>query len=252
MKNASGIFAAVLGAALLWNNVGPDFTSPAEPGIISVTGDAAVRVVPDEVLITLGVETWHRELGVALRRNDKRVEEILATVSALGIRSKDIQTDYISVDPTHEDYYSEPRIINGYTVRKTMVVTLKDVSRFEKLLVAVTEAGTTNVQGIQFRTSELREFRDQARALATGAAREKAEAMAAELGMEIGRATSVREDHVGWWSWYGYGWWGAHGEPMWQNVVQNAGNPPPELEGSFAPGQISITARVSVSFELSG
>jgi hypothetical protein len=56
------------------------------------------------------------------------------------------------------------------------------------LLGVRTTPRTTNVQGIQFRTSELREFRDQARALATGAAREKAEAMAAELGMEIGRA----------------------------------------------------------------
>ncbi|MGD9147624.1 MAG: hypothetical protein PVI80_18800, partial [Anaerolineae bacterium] len=29
-----------------------------EPGLITVTGDAEVRVVPDEVILTLGIETW--------------------------------------------------------------------------------------------------------------------------------------------------------------------------------------------------
>jgi uncharacterized protein YggE len=121
---------------------------------------------------------------------------------------------------------------------------------FEDLLTAVTEAGATNVHGIDFRTSELRKYRDQARALAVQAAGEKAEAMADVLSNSVGNTKSIYEDHVGWWSWYGYGWWGSRSGGMSQNVVQNASGPSSDFDGAFAPGQISVNARVTVTFEL--
>ena len=73
--------------------------------------------------------------------------------------------------------------------------------------------------------------------------------MAGELGHAVGRAVLIREDRSGWWSSYG-GWWGeGRGGYMSQNVVQNAsGGAAPE--GALAPGQISVTAHVTVTFEL--
>jgi uncharacterized protein YggE len=118
------------------------------------------------------------------------------------------------------------------------------------LLTALTEGGATNIHGIEFRTTELRKYRDQARALAVQAAREKATAMAAELDISIGAPTHIREDQVGWWSWYGHSWWATGYGSMSQNVVQNAGPSSVEVEGSIEPGQISVTARVSATFEI--
>ena len=43
-----------------------------EDRTINVTGDAEVRVVPDEVILTLGVETDDMEIDVAKRKNDER------------------------------------------------------------------------------------------------------------------------------------------------------------------------------------
>jgi uncharacterized protein YggE len=250
MKALSGYLAAVVGLGFLLTSFGDLTTDPKETvGTISVTGEAVVRVVPDEVIITLGVETFHRELSVAKRKNDERVTDVIRMAQRHGIESKHIQTDYIGIDPRYEDGYFR-EVIEGYYVRKTVVVTLKDIDQFEPLLTAVTEAGTTNVHGIDFRTSELRKYRDQARALATKAAREKAQAMAGELGASIGAPTSVHENQTGWWSWYGWGWWSYRRDTMSQNVVQNVGDAPPDIEGAFAPGQISVNANVSVSFEL--
>jgi uncharacterized protein YggE len=112
------------------------------------------------------------------------------------------------------------------------------------------EAGANYVHGIDFRTTELRRHRDHARSLALQAAEEKAEAMATDMGQRIGRPLSIREDHYGWWSWYG-SWWGSRGGGRaTQNVVQSAGTAPRNLEGPTSPGQLSVTARVTVSFEL--
>src|SRR5207253_2892836 len=51
---------------------------------ISVTGDAQVNVVPDEVIITLGIETSDKVLKTAKNENDQRVAQVIATIKDLG------------------------------------------------------------------------------------------------------------------------------------------------------------------------
>jgi uncharacterized protein YggE len=242
------IVVSLILALSAWT-VSPQAEIDKEPGYITVTGDADVRVVPDEVLLTLGVETWDEELSVAKLQNDNRVKAVLDIARGYGVESRHIQTDLISIEPRYHDNYEKDRLI-GYFVRKTIVITLKDISRFEDLLTSILTADVNYVHGIQFRTTELRQHRDQARALAIKAAQEKAEAMAGELGQTIGGPTSIREDHAGWYSWYG-SWWGyRRGNGMAQNVIQEVGGNDPASGDTIAPGQITVNARVTVTFEL--
>jgi uncharacterized protein YggE len=222
----------------------------SEPGLVTVTGDAEVRVVPDEVILTLGVETWDKNLSKAKRENDERVKAVLELAKTYGIESKYIQTDHVSIEPRYHDSYRQEDFI-GYFVRKTIVITLKDISQFEDLLTSVLEAGVNYVHGIQFRTTELRQHRDEARALAIKAAQEKANALVGELGQRVGKPRTIREDQVGWWSWYN-AWWGSRwsGGPATQNVIQEVGGESFTSEGVLAPGQITVKARVTVTFEL--
>jgi len=220
-----------------------------DPRLITVTGDAEVRVVPDEVILALGIETWDKDLGTAKSQNDERLKTVLALVQGLGVESRHIQTEHISIEPRYRDSY-EKRDFIGYFVRKTVVVTLKDISKFETLLSSVLEGGANYVHGIEFRTTELRKHRDEARALAVKAAQEKAIALAAELGQKVGQPHKIQEEQSDWWSSYGV-WWGARwGGAMAQNVIQNVGEGSAPVEGTLAPGQITVRARVSVSFTL--
>lgn len=221
-----------------------------EPRLITVTGEAEIRVVPDEVILTLGIETWDKSLSIAKSRNDEIAKKLFALATTYSIDSKHIQTDYINIEPRYRDGYYEQSDFIGYFVRKTVVITLRDLSQFEDLLADALAAGATHVQGIEFRTTELRKHRDQARTLAIRAAREKAEAMAAELGQKIGAPTAIREEPSGWFSGYG-AWWGSPwGNSMTQNTIQETPGATSLSESSLAPGQINITARVTVSFEL--
>jgi uncharacterized protein YggE len=172
-----------------------------------------VRVVPDEVVLTVGVETRDEKLGTAKNDNDKRVQRVLDLAGDYGIKAKHIQTRYISVEPRYdEDYFGN--VLTHYVVRKTIVITLKDISKFEDLLTDLLEAEVNYMHGIQFRTSELRKHRDQARALAIEAARGKAVALAGELGQEVGRLWAINEDQSYWWSGYD-SWWG----PRWGSAM---------------------------------
>jgi uncharacterized protein len=257
MKDRMSILGFVLAALLITVTLGAapaaaQTTPPqdrAEPRLVTVTGEAVVNVVPDEVVLTLGVESSDKQLRRAKSLNDERVKQVLATAEKLGIPAKDTQTDHISIEPRYRDNY-EQRDFVGYFVRQRIEITLKDVSQFENLLTDVLDAGANYVHGIQFRTSELRKHKDEARALAIKAAREKAVALAQELGQNVGKPYSIHEDQEGWWSGYNTGWGSAGGLGMTQNVVQNAGNGGAEMEGALAPGQLGVTARVTVSFEL--
>jgi len=242
------VFVAIALALVLFVGTAsvPQSVQATGDRLITVTGDADVKVVPDEVVLLLGVETWDKDLSVAKSQNDERVKKVLALVKDFGIESKHVQTDQISVEPRYEDSYTQRDFV-GFFVRKSVVVTLKDISKFEDMLTGVLSAGATHIYGVQYRTTELRRYRDQARALAIKAAQEKAVAMATELGQKVGKPTSIHEDYSGWWSPYNVRWGGA----MAQNVVQNvSGGGTPSDDSSIALGQITVNARVTVSFEL--
>ena len=220
-------------------------------GTISVTGDATVKVVPDEIVITLGVETRSEYLDEAKQENDKRVRRVIALAKSHGVEAKHIQTDFINIFPEYEYLNHAVDRIVGYRVGKTIVITLRDIDKFDGLFADVLELGANYVHGVEFRTTELRKYRDQARALAINAAEEKAIALASELSHSIGNPTHINENHSGWWSSYG-SWWGYRwgSNMMSQNVVQNAGLEGYTTEGGVAPGQIKVSASVSVTFDL--
>lgn len=225
-------------------------TASAEEGrTITVTGDAEIRVPPDEVIITLGVETSDPRIAEAMRQNSERVQKVLALTQSYGIDPDLVQTEYIELEPRYRDSY-EQRDFIGYFARKTIVVTLRDLARFEGFLTDALESGVNYLHGIEFRTTELRKYRDQARSLAIRAAREKADALARELDQTIGRPESITENQNWWWSSYS-SWWGSRwSSGMSQNVIQNAGEPAMSVEGALAPGQIVVRASITVSFEL--
>jgi uncharacterized protein len=249
MQKNVWMIIGLIACAILFANVRPveaqDRSNSART--INVTGDAEVKVAPDEVILILGVETLDKDIRTAKRQNDESIKKLLALTRDFGIDPKYVQTDQINVDPRYRNGYYVDSDFIGYAVRKYVVVTLKDISRFEDFYTAILNAGANHVYGIQFRTTELRKYRDQARALAIQAAREKAGAMSRELGQTIGQPQSIQENYSNWSAWYDMRWGGG---AMTQNVVQNVSSASMNEQGTFAPGQISVTARVTVAFEL--
>jgi len=243
---AVGLLAVLaLGA---WTQEAP--AASQVPRTVTVAGEAEVRVVPDEVILTLGVETWDKNLGRAKEQNDRIVAAVLALAAGHGVPAEHVQTDYVSIDPRYKDGYYEERDFVGYFVRKNVVVTLRDLGEFEPLLSDALEAGVNYVHGVEFRTTELRQHRDEARELAIQAAQEKAVALAGALDQDVGQPLAIQEEQAGWWSSYNAWWGGRWGAGMSQNVIQELGGAEFLADSSVAPGQIKVNARVSVTFEL--
>jgi uncharacterized protein YggE len=135
-----------------------------------------------------------------------------------------------------------------FVVRKSIEVKLTDTGSFEGLLTGLLTNGVNNVHGIEFRTSQLRKHRDTARAMAIRAAREKASALASELGVKCGKVYNINANDWGGWSASGGYWGGRYGGGMYQNAVQNVGGSVETDDSTLSVGQISVSATVNVSF----
>ena len=211
---------------------------------IQVSGKAEIRIAPDLVDITLGVEVFDKDLLSAQEEQNKRVAAVIARLKKAGIEDKDIQTDRVSIRPRHGDDRSKIKPI-GYEVDRSVSITLRDIGKFDEVLTAALQAGATDVSGINFRTTELLKHRDAARIAALRAARQKATLLANELGLKVGPAQSVVEDLPG-----GTGAHFMEYEPpqISQSVISHG--LASLAEGKFATGQIGISATIYVTFAL--
>ena len=219
---------------------------------IMVNGEAVVKVQPDQIVINFGIETWDKDIMIAKQKNNEIMQKAMSVIKESGIPDKDIQTDYLSVEPRYDDNYEKKDFI-GYFIRNTFVVTLSDPGKVEDLVSKVLQSGVNYIHGIYFQTTELKKYREQARDLALNAAKEKAEKMAGALGQTIGDPLQISEGYGGsdWWyynSWSGWGY--GRSNTMSQNIVQNIPGGSDQISETIALGKISIKASVSVTFEL--
>jgi len=116
------------------------------------------------------------------------------------------------------------------------------LSKYENLITKLLESGVNRVDSVEFLVAEPRKYKDDARAKAIKAAREKATAMAAELGQTIGKPWDISEDT--------FNGVFAQTNSFVQASSSSYDRGLPAAESTVAPGQVSIRASVRVSFQL--
>lgn len=226
-------------------------TQPAqgqEQRSVSTNGEAVIYVTPDEVIVHVGVETFARELTAAKAQNDSLSQKLVAAIRRLGVEQRHLQTADIEVEIVYRAQGQPSLVIDGFVAQRAYAVTLKDVKKFETLVDVAIGNGANRLMGFEYRTTELRKHRDEARRMAIRAAREKAELLAGELGVSVAQPRSINEGGV---SYFGYSSsrWGMTNAYMSQNNAQ-AGEPVGEGGETMPMGQIGIRASVHVVFDL--
>lgn len=212
---------------------------------IQVTGTAEIQVVPDTATLSFTISKKDNSVAVAKKQNDEMVAKVAALAKQFGIAAVDVKTGYISVKEAtkrekiigSDDNYQD--VPDGYRVNRDLVIKLRDIGKFETFLTALLDAGVNDVDNVVFTSSELRKFKDQARAQAVRAAKEKAQAIAGEIRQNIGKAISIEEKDID-----GY-----------RNPSSNFSSNSFSTDGEGSPetsviGAISVKAQVEVKFLL--
>lgn len=207
------------------------------PPLVHVSGIGEVRVQPTEVVVNLGVETREKTLDAARSETDKKAAAIINYLKKQGVDAKDIQTSYVTLQPMHTGGEYGRTTPDFYLAQKNMTVTIKKLNRFDEILSGIYSVGANHVHGINFQVTDLDKYKAEARKKAVADAKQKANALTAELDTKIGRVYAINE-----------GGNGGGPRPMYKTAMMEsaaydgAGGP------SIAGGEVVVTANVDVSF----
>jgi uncharacterized protein YggE len=256
---AIALFAVALGASALATTAPAQIAQPTPgPRTLTVTGDGTASAAPDVAYISVGVQTQGKTAVEATSENSRLMASVLAALQARGVRPQDLRTSGLTVMPRYappppatpgppgppQPYLpgyggpSQPGEIIGYEASNHVTVTVSEVDRASELLDAALGAGANRVGGLTFRIRDTNGLRQQALADAAQAARARADALAASLGLRVVGINSVQE------------------EPTYANAYNAvpeipaiggpaaASAPPPPVVG----GELTVRTRAQVTF----
>ncbi len=221
---------------------------------IEVSGVGTIYVVPDEILILLGVKTWNKDIRTCYKENQHLVEQLLAVAKKHKVPLERIQTSEVSVEPTYPNSnYDRNCKPDGYRVEKRVTLITKDLPSVSALLTDAIENGANLVGKVDLRIENPRKSKDDARSLALKSAQEKAIAMAVQMNSKIGPALEIKEagsNVEGLISMHGY-YQNNRSTNMFQVEPSSIIDSRDEvIEGDLAKGRMRVTSAVTVKFRL--
>lgn len=189
----------------------PTGAEVCEEAEVSTSGTATVKVNPDKVSVTIGVETRGETAKEAAEANAELMNKVIAALKGLGIADSQISTSWYSVNPVYEwrsppciEIYPQPpecapkSEITGYSASNSVTVTLDADEDVGKVIDEAVAAGATNVNGAYFFVSAERqeEVRSSLIEEAIANARGRADKAAVAVEMEVTGVKSISLNDV--------------------------------------------------------
>lgn len=161
---------------------------------ITVGGTGSAFGQPDVAVITLGVQTEADSVGAARSQAAESMDAMLAALKDGGVADDDIQTTRFSVFPVY-DFTNNRQELRGFAVDNTVIAKIRTIDDTGDLIDAAVEAGGNNarVENLQFTIDDPSALEDEARRDAMAEARQKAETLADEAGVDLGAPRSISE-----------------------------------------------------------
>lgn len=179
------------------------FAMPAlaeDDSTMAMTGHGEVTAAPDTALITSGVTTEGETARDALDANTKAMSQLIETLKAANIATRDIQTSNFSVNPNYvysderdANGYTKPPKIMGYQVSNTVTVRVRDLPALGTILDKAVSVGANTVNNIAFSVADPSKLYDEARKAAFADARDKADLYAEAAGVSLDRILNISE-----------------------------------------------------------
>lgn len=186
----------VTGAILAGQQTSYLETPEATPRVISVNGQGEILAEPDIAMIELGVQTEHKDSGIAQRMNTGLMDQVMSNLKVNGIQEKDIQTVRYAIYPINEWnpelQRSEPK---GFRVDNIVRVTIRDLENVGMVIDGVVDNGANSINSIRFALSDPEAAYFQALELAVKNAQGKAEVIAEAANVTLGEPSRITEGY---------------------------------------------------------
>jgi uncharacterized protein YggE len=162
------------------------------PYTIEVTGEGTVCAAPDKANITLGSLTENVSLTAAQKENAAAVSDIINSLIAIGIPKEHIQTVNYRID-TEYNYEDGKQTFRHYKVTHLLQVSIDKVELTGLVVDTAVNHGANSVSNIEFTIAYPEAYYNQALSLAITNGQNKANTIAAALGVTLKFPAQVQE-----------------------------------------------------------
>jgi len=204
--SAGLVLALGIGGIALAQN-GGSTSSTGTPGSVSVsipnqqvgiwvTGQGKVTMAPDVAVLQIGVQAQAASVADAQAQASTAMDKVMTALKSNGVAEKDIQTRYFSISQvTKWDDKTQTQIVIGYQVSNSVTAKIRTLDKVGDVIDAVAEAGgdLTRINGITFTIDDPTAAMQQARDLAMADAKAKAQQLAKDGGVTLGKPTYISD-----------------------------------------------------------
>lgn len=250
------VLSAFFAVKLLGEMKRVDAIGGAEVHTITLSGHGEVTAVPDIASVSFGIEATAGTQSEASEAVNTKVASVLAFLRSAGIEERDIRTENYSSYPKYSNpeicpmYYPEggARImppcrpgnaeIVGFTVSQSMTVKIRKVDDASKVIDGINQIGVSNMYGPNFTIDDEEILQAEARKEAIADARKKAESLADDLDVRLGKVVSFSE--------------GGFGGPIYyaKDAMLESGTSSAPRPAELPQGENTIYSDVTITFEI--
>ncbi len=170
--------------------------------------------------------------------NNQKISAVIDFLKSSGLDSKDIKTTGYNLSPDYRyDPQTERNFITGYTMTQTVSVKIRDLTKVAKIVGGITPLGVNQIGGINFTIDDPESSLGTARADAFQKAKKKAQDIASQSGVRLGRVLSVSESP-------------GYPIPYYRTDITAFGGAKEASAPTIEPGTQELTAQVTITYEL--
>jgi uncharacterized protein YggE len=223
----------------IWNN-----SNGSYPREITIDAIGKSFVTPDTAIINIGVVSEGETPEIVTKDNNEKMNKIFEMVKSHGVKEKDIKTTNYYLNPKWEwNEKKQESIQNGYELNQNITIKVRDINNSGEIIAKVTSAGANLVGGISFVIEDEEKAKKEARDLAINAAKEKAQLIASQTGIKLGKVLNYYE--------YTDSYYGGYANAVSTDMGMGGGLIKEEMAvPTISAGQQEVTLHVSFTYRI--
>lgn len=202
---------------------------------ISVTGEGKIKIVPDQAIINVGFQNSGKDAKEVKSLNDEVIDKVIKYLKKMGIPATDYKTNNVSLYRSYD--YEKKK--HNFQANQTLSITLKDLSKYDEIMMGLNDNGVNTVNGVEFKSSKLEDYQREARKKAMLDAKQKAADYVSVLGQKVGKALLITDNSQSYFP-----------QPMYKGNMMAMAAESADTRETLAVGEMEITTNVSVTFAL--
>jgi uncharacterized protein YggE len=169
-------------------------SSVDKPKKIRVSGEGIIRVMPNQVILTINVSFTKPRMVDAVRQTQETVDSVQLILEQFGKKNFDIKTSSISANKDYE-YVGNSNKFIGYQAQQTIDFVLNDISKFTEVTGKLLETKINSISQIQFNHSKADSLFREADLLAYDDALKSANKLTTRASVKLGKLLFISNDN---------------------------------------------------------